>query len=154
MKKLQRKNLNWISRKKRNKVKHAENGNRKNKNIKCAFWNDKMSAMQKGSSVRDKISATLSTRCLSLLGVSEANLLKDDPEGSVNIKGYDLIPDNLLKAAGRARSAIYVSNKILYKVRHDLMDPETSEVWVEIEMSNKTGKNLLGVSVLQGALSA
>ena len=65
--------LRLLSKKKMNKLKHSENGNRSG-NIKFAWWNDKVAAFQKGSSVRDKIAAVIS---------------------SVLIKGYDLITDNL-----------------------------------------------------------
>ena len=93
--------------------------------------------------MKDKIDATLSTRKISVLGISEANILKDDPEGSVKMRGFDLITDNLFRTWGSARSAIYISDKFKYSIREDLMDDNTAEVWLEIEKSSNSGQNLL-----------
>ena len=44
---------------------------------------------------------------------------------------------------GRARSAMYVSEKLQYKLREDLMDQDTSEVWIEVNVRNRKKETVL-----------
>ena len=76
---------------------------------------------------------------LDILSISEANVFKEDDLSDVKIGGYDLLCDNLLES-GRTRSAIYISQNLQYKLRNDLMDSNTPEVWIEVSMrKNKKG---------------
>ena len=69
--------------------------------------------------------------------------MKEDDSSEVKIKGYDLVCDNLLDK-GRARSAIYIKESFQYSVRHDLMDRETPEVYLEVNMKKRKKKVIIG----------
>ena len=122
-------------RKRRNKLIHSLNGNRKLSSLKFAFWNDKISYSHRASSTRDNLSLILKEKNIEIICISEANIMKDDEAAEVNITGFDLLSDNLLRRFGRARSSIYVRDNIKYKMRNDLMSNDEPEVWIEIEGS-------------------
>ena len=125
-----------------NKIQHTINGNR-NISTKVAWWNDKIAAKETFRKNRNKLAQIISRRKIQILGLSEANIEKEDPAGSRDIKGYDLIPDKMLNSSGKARAAILIQNNLRYKVRSDLMNEDTPEVWVEVISRGKNSKNLL-----------
>ena len=73
------------------------------------------------------------------MGISESNILNDEGKSATKIKGYDTINDNLLKS-GRSRSTIYVKSRLKYVVRTDLMEEDSPEVWIEVDI--KKGKSI------------
>ena len=85
---------------------------KRTKSIWMAWWNDKGCATTRATTVRDKFMLLLEERNLDILCISEANVWADDHPFTLNIKGYDIINDKLLKAFGRSRSAIYVRKQI------------------------------------------
>ena len=130
--------VNWekqvrrhISRKKNNKKKHSEEGNRRNKGMTMGWWNNKAAQGHLGRNTQDKVATILKKYKLDLLGLSESNILQDDETSELKIKGYNLVNDKLIKF-GRARSSLYIKENIDYQIRDDLMDEETAEVWLEI----------------------
>ena len=130
-----------ISRRERNKRRHSLEGN-KNR-LSFAWINDKRSATQNASSNKDHIEKLLDDNSFDILGISESNVFKKDDLKLLKIKNYNLINDKLLNSWGRARSSVYISDKIRYKVRLDLMTDEFPEVWLQIEERGKGQRPLL-----------
>ena len=75
--------------KKKKQNKHIEEGYRTTK-LRLSFWNDKQSHNEKAISVRDRLGAILSHRDIDLMGITEANVFKDDDSSEVKIKGYNI----------------------------------------------------------------
>ena len=82
-------------------------------------------------------------RQIDIICVSEANIIKDDEVAEINIDGFDLLTDNLLKIYGRAHSAIYINNNIKHKISSDLMDKDEPEVWIEVRGTKHVAPILL-----------
>ena len=125
-----------LCRKDNNKKKHSEEGNKKNMSINFGWWNNKTAQGQLGRNTKDSIAMVLDKYKLDVLGISESNILNSDEPSQLKIKGYTLINDKLLKY-GRSRCSAYIKDKFRYKIREDIMDEDTSEVWVEILSKNK-----------------
>ena len=129
------KNLNKINnimtRKMRNERKHSEEGN-KDKSLNLAWWNNKLAANERGIKSRDNLAALVNREQPDILSISEANIYRNDPPGSAVIKGFNMVPDNLLNEYGRSRSIIHVKYNLRYKLRCDIMDNDMPEVWLEL----------------------
>ena len=69
--------------------------------------NDKTSANQNATTNRDLLIQVIKEHNLDILGVSEANVLKETDQARVKIKGFQLVCDKLLATHGRARSMVY-----------------------------------------------
>ena len=128
-----------LCRKDNNKKKHSEEGNKKNMSINFGWWNNKTAQGQLGRNTKDSIAMVLDKYKLDVLGISESNILNSDEPSQLKIKGYTLINDKLLKY-GRSRCSAYIKDKFRYKIREDIMDEDTSEVWVEILSKNMNKK--------------
>ena len=126
-----------MTKKKINEQAHVKEGNKKSNYIQCGWWNNKIGQNHLGRTTKDQVTATLSKHKLDILGISEANILKDDDQSSTKIKGYDTINDKLINS-GRARSTIYIKSALKYNIRYDLMEDDTAEVWLEVDI--KRGK--------------
>ena len=90
------------------------------------------------------ISEVINENKLDVLGISEANLWREDDFSQIKVKNYEVVNDKLLTKHGRARSMMYVRSNLKYKIRTDLMHDDTPEVW--LELPGKPGENPLLVS--------
>ena len=120
------------TRKERNKIQHSLEGNKRNqKNIHIAWLNDKVAAKQKAITVRGNLELLLIRKNLDIAGISEANIWKEDEPADYKIKGFDIVSDKLFSTSGRARTALYINNKIKYDIRENLMDLQEANKNVE-----------------------
>ena len=109
-----------LKRKRRNKLKHATEGNRNiKKSIYVGWLNDKVAAKQRASSVRYKFDLLLKKERFDILGISEANIWQDEENANYRIRGYDIIPDMLYQSYGRARSALYIFTRSMGRCTRD-----------------------------------
>ena len=132
---------------------HSLEGNKvSNKKLTLGWWNNKICQSQTAKSTRNQVAQVIKKHYLDILSLSEANVYREDDPSEVKIAGFETICDNLL-STGRSRSVIYISEKLQYKIRSDLMEEETPEVWLEVDMRKgkkrksekewKKGKTLL-----------
>ena len=121
-----------ISRRERNKRKHAEEGNKNLNVLHTGFLNDKTTAKHNAKTNRDLITHVLDANSLDILGISEANIWENDEKSQLKVKNYELVTDKLLRKHGRARSMLYIKSSIKYKLRDDLMSEEFPEIWLEL----------------------
>ena len=130
----------YRSKKELNKTMHILRGNKKNERLRCGWWNNKSSQCHSAKNTKNQVAEVLKVHKLDVLSISEANVYKEDDSSDLKIKGYELICDNLLEK-GRTRSAMYINEKFQYKLRKDLMEQNTPEVWLEIDMkkTKRTG---------------
>ena len=120
----------WKIRKKEiNKQSHTKEGNKRKDYLHAAWWNNKRGQNQLGKNTGDSLALMLSKHDIDIIGLSESNILKDDDKGTTKIKGYDTINDNIFKL-GKSRSSIYVRSGLKCKIRYDLMEEDTPEVWL------------------------
>ena len=115
---------------------HTLEGNKTNNKLRLGWWNNKSSQSHSAKSTRNQVAQALKKYNLDILSISEANVFKEDEPSEVKIAGYDLVCDNLLES-GRTRSAMYVSQKLQYQLRQDLMDRNVPEVWIEVSMKKR-----------------
>ena len=66
-------------------------------------------------------------------GILEANMGADCHAPSLNIQGFSLERDNLMKNKIRTRAALYIADTVSYIRRLDLELPETPMIWIEIK---------------------
>ena len=67
-----------------------------------------------------------------ILGISESNLFQNQDLSKVKIKNYDLITADTMKnpKINVSRVVIYKHVSTSAKIRHDLMDPTFSSIWL------------------------
>ena len=107
-------NLYWetmkrrhLKRREQNKKTHSLEGNKRRITVNIGWWNNKSAQGQLAKSTKDNIAMVLRKYNLDVLGISEANVKKNDDIHDNKIKGFELINDKIL-CYGRSRSALYV----------------------------------------------
>ena len=128
--------LRMTTKKKINKNVHMLEGNKRKDYLQVGWWNNKSGQRHLGKTTKDSLCLVLKKHDLDVIGISESNILKDDDKGTTKIKGYDTINDKVINS-GRSRSSIYIKSKLKYQIRHDLMDDDTPEVWLEVELKGR-----------------
>ena len=117
-----------------NKIKHIYNGNiKKPLVIKIMHWNKGSSNIV--SSI-DTLKELASVHKPHILSINEYNFRKEDHLQIVQIPGYVLEMDKLISKIGYSRTAIYISNDILYKRKYDLEPENQANVTLEIGFPN------------------
>ena len=74
-----------------------------------------------------------------IIGISEANLLKNHDISEVQIAEYELITSTTMDniSLQYSRVVVYKHSSIISKVRKDLMSPDFSSIWLECGLPNK-----------------
>ena len=113
-----------------------KNGNRANRGIKLCHWN------AGNSHLRNKVNSiesVVSRYSPHILGISEANLLKNHDLSEVQIEDYELITSLTMNnpQLQYSRVVVYKHSSIISKVREDLMSPKFSSVWLECGLPRK-----------------
>ena len=112
------------------------NGNRTNRGIKLCHWNAGNSHLRNKI---DSIENVVKKYSPHILGISEANLLKSHDLSEVQIPEYELITSKTMEniSLQYSRVVVYKHSSIISKVRHDLMSPDFSSIWIECGLPNK-----------------
>ena len=117
-------NLDW------NKLMRSRNGNRGH-SVTIAHWNGGSSQIgksAKGIEKLEQIKQILGRNKIDILGISEANLIKDLDPCKYRIDGFDCV-----KSGGdTARTMTFIKSNLNYKVITNLMDDDCAENWLEI----------------------
>lgn len=120
-----------------NKIMHTKNGNifhRKKANLEIVQWNKGLSEFIKRKPHIEQIIIDHSPH---LIVVNKFNLHKSEDDRIATIPGYRLELDSLLVTRGVARTAVYISDSIIYKRRKDLESVDNSIIWVSVGFPNQ-----------------
>ena len=106
--------------------------------IKIGCWN-KGGALQPLSEKLNEIEILIKENDFSVSGVLEANFFSHNSKEDIEIDGCELIWDKGRENLRRnnSRSVLYIRRDLSFKVRHDLMEKNIPEIWVEIGQCNK-----------------
>ena len=144
--------FSWLSVRKKNKIIHICMGNRgyRGKGINCLYWNKGPTFL--GNKQSD-IETIIKDHNPHVLGLGEANFLREHNLDAVKQNGYDLHLDACVDDSqlGVARVAVYTHNSIRVKRRHDLECKNVSAVWLECGLPHQK-KILLCVGYRQWRL--
>ena len=112
------------------------NGNRTNRGIKLCHWNAGNSHLR---NKMDSIENVVKKYSPHIIGISEANLLKNHDISEVQIAEYELITSTTMDniSLQYSRVVVYKHSSIISKVRKDLMSPDFSSIWLECGLPNK-----------------
>ena len=111
-------------------------GNRQTKGLKIAHFN-------KGSgflaSKKYEIECLISKTNPHILGISEANLFKDDDLSKVRIADYELHASLTIENPNLqySRIVVYSHQSIVCKLRMDLMSQDYSSIWMQVGLPNQ-----------------
>ena len=112
------------------------NGNRTNRGIKLCHWNAGNSHLRNKMESIENVVKKYSPH---VIGISEANLLKNHDINEVQIAEYELITSTTMEniSLQYSRVVVYKHSSIISKVRKDLMSPDFSSIWLECGLPNK-----------------
>ena len=112
-----------------------------NKGFKLIHWNPGSSFLENKI---DELESLIQEQKPMILGISESNLFQHHDLSYCSLKNYELITADTISnpAVKVSRVVVYKHESITAKVRHDLMDPRFSSIWLEIHLS-KNKKFLL-----------
>ena len=128
-----------MSKRNMNKLQHATNGNVQGRNVlTLSHWN--LGSRQFQNKV-EEIEILTGELQPDLLYISKANLMKNTPEYSYQIEGYDVILPRTMDRMGYARILLLVKQGIDIEVLENCMETDISAIWVKI--SNKGRKPLI-----------
>ena len=108
-----------------------------NDGIKVGSWN-KGGALQPLFEKINDIEQLMKTNNFAILGISEANLFKENDIQDVQISGYSLYYDKGQNCPIRrnSRCVLFIRNDLKCKLREDLMEENIPEIWVEVLIPN------------------
>ena len=111
-------------------------GNIQKNGIKIMHWNGGGKHLK---NKKDSIETVIAGYKPEILGISEANFLKQHDLNDVQIENYNLfmsdtIHNNEIQAS---RVVVYVRNDIACKIRNDLMNDTFSSIWLEVNLPRR-----------------
>ena len=111
-------------------------GNRQTKGIKIIHYNKGNGFL---ANKKHEIECIISRFHPHILGVSEANFMKDQNKCDVDISDYNLLTCPTLDnpELSYSRIVVYVHNSLVFKVRTDLMCDKYSSIWLQVGMPNQ-----------------
>ena len=109
---------------------HKNNGG---SGIKVGCWN-KGGANQPLHEKSNEIEELIKENNFTVFGVVEANFFAVNQVEDIEISGYNVVWDKGRENSMRknARTVLFIRQDIGYKIRNDLMDESTPEIWIEL----------------------
>ena len=119
-----------------NKLARYTYGNKSEKGIKIASWNKGKGHLKTKIHDIENIVSGLQPH---ILGITEADFHHNQDRHDVQLEDYTFITTKTLENENLkiSRVVVYVHKSITFKVRHDLMDENTSSIWLEVGLPHK-----------------